>query len=255
VTGSDDEAMVHEFDTMPLWTAAAVAEVGDDAGIPAGCRGSGTPAALRWLAGSMGLKDGMRLVDSGAGVGGPSELAAREFGVSPVLTDPMHGACRAAARLFGRPVAAAAGERLPFRSDFFDAAWSIGVLCTVEDKAPVLAELRRVVRAGSPVGFLVFLRTAESLPDQPEGNHFPDLAGLTALLEEAGLTVTAQAALADFEDPPAQWQERVDAVDAVVERDHGGDDRFRTAQDQQQTMGRLMGDGLVVGHLLVTRAG
>jgi SAM-dependent methyltransferase len=247
------EPMADEFDTMPVWTADAVEAVGPEAAVPAGCRGSGTPEALRWLAAGMGLAAGMRLLDSGAGVGGPSELVARERGVSPVLVDPMVGACRAAARLFGRPVAAAAGERLPFAAGTFDAAWSIGVLCTVPDKRPVLAELRRVVRDGSPVGLLVFVRGGRTLPERPEGNHFPALDELTGLLDDAGLRVEDRAVLADFPEPPPPWQDLVDRVDAVVERDHGHDERFRTAQQQQESIGRLLGDGLVTGHLVVCR--
>ncbi|MEP7088954.1 MAG: methyltransferase domain-containing protein [Nocardioidaceae bacterium] len=251
---SETEPVQDEFDTMARWTADAVAEVGPGAGLPAGCRGSGTPEALRWLARTMGLRDGMTLVDSGAGVGGPSELAAREFAVSPVLTDPMRGACAAAARIFGRPTAVADGGRLPFGAAAFDAAWSIGVLCTVEDKAPVLAELRRVVGTGSPVGFLVFVRTRASLPEQPEGNHFPSLQELTALIEAAGLSAIDQAALADFPEPPEEWQDLADRVDAVTERDHGEDERFRTAQEQSAAIGSLLADGLVEGRLLVARA-
>lgn len=248
------EPMADEFDTMPRWTADAVEDVGADAAVPAGCRGSGTPEALRWLATEMGLSEGMRLLDSGAGVGGPSELVAREFNVSPVLVDPMVGACRAAARLFGRPVAAAAGERLPFGDSCFDAAWSLGVLCTVPDKRPVLAELRRVVHAGSAVGILVFVRGRRELPERPEGNHFPTLEELTGLLDDAGLSLVDQAALADFPEPPPPWQDLVDRVETVVERDHGHDDRFRTAQQQQEAIGRLLADRLVTGQLLVCRA-
>jgi SAM-dependent methyltransferase len=254
VSASDNGAMKDEFDTMPLWTAAAVQEVGPQAALPAGCRGSGTPAALRWLAETMGLRPGMRLLDSGAGVGGPAELAAREFGVSPVLVDPMLGACLAAARLFRRPVAVSAGERLPFRAGAFDAAWCIGVVCTVEDHESLLAELRRVVRKDGPVGLLVFARTTTPLPDQPEGNHFPDVEELATLLDRAGLDTLAQAALADFPDPPAQWQDEADRVDAVVQRDHGYDERLHTAQQQEAAIGRLLGDGLVVGSLLACRA-
>ena len=254
MSASNNEPMKDEFDTMPLWTAAAVQEVGPQAAVPAGCRGSGTPAALRWLAETMGLRPGMRLLDSGAGVGGPAELAAREYGVSPVLVDPMLGACLAAARLFRRPVAVAAGERLPFPAEAFDAAWCIGVVCTVEDQTALLTELRRAVRHGSPVGLLVFTRTTTPLPDQPEGNHFPNLEELTGLLDQAGLQPFAQAALADFPDPPAQWQDEADRVDAVVQRDHGHDERLRTAQQQEEAIGRLLGEGQVVGRLLACRA-
>ncbi|MGA8995526.1 MAG: hypothetical protein WB441_14585, partial [Nocardioidaceae bacterium] len=57
------EPMVDEFDTLPQWTADAVREVGPGAAVPAGCRGSGSPEALRWLGRTMGLHDGVRLLD------------------------------------------------------------------------------------------------------------------------------------------------------------------------------------------------
>jgi len=250
----DDEAMQDEFDVLPGWTADAVEELGGDYALPAACRGSGTPAALRWLCEQLGLAAGATLLDSGAGVGGPAELAAREYGVSPTLVDPMPGACRAAGRLFGRPTAAAGGERLPFPEGAFDASWSIGVLCTIDDKPPVVHELRRVVRDGSPVGLLVFVRTVESLPDQPSGNSFPTRDEVASLLAAARLELVAEAALADFPDPPQEWQQRLDRLDEVMERDHGEDERFLTAGRQQQTMGRLFGDGLVEGRLFAARA-
>jgi SAM-dependent methyltransferase len=254
VSTPDDAPMKDEFDILPLWTMAAVQEVGPQSAVPAGCRGSGTPAALQGLAETMDLVPGMRLLDSGAGVGGPAELLARRYGVSPVLVDPMPGACLAAARLFRRPVAVSVGERLPFSDASFDTAWSLGVVCTVEDQPALLAELRRVVRTGSPVGLLVFARTTTPLPDQPEGNHFPDLEELETLLDGAGLEIVTQAALADFPDPPAPWQDQADRVDAVVQRDHGDDERLRTARQQEQAIGRLLGAGQVVGTLLACRA-
>jgi hypothetical protein len=100
----------------------------------------------------------------------------------------------------------------------------------------------------------VFARTTTPLPDQPEGNNFPDLEELATLLDGVGLRTVHQAALADFPDPPARWQDVLERVDAVVERDHGDDERLRTAQQQERAIGRLMGDGLVVGTLVVCRA-
>jgi SAM-dependent methyltransferase len=250
-----DGPMEDEFSTLPLWTAEAVEDLGPEYAVPAGCRGSGTPEALRWLCRTMGLDEGVRLVDSGAGEGGPAELAAREFGVSPVLVDPMPGACVAARRMFRRPTAVAGGERLPFEDDSFDAAWSIGVLCTVPDKAAVLRELRRVVRDDSPVGLLVFVRTVDELPEQPHGNDFPDQEELLALMDGASLRVTDRAALADFPDPLPDWQQQVSAVDRAIERAHRGDDRLAAAHEQQRTIGKLMSRGFVEGGLLVARAG
>lgn len=249
-----DDPMTDEFDTLPLWTADAVDELGPAYAVPAGCRGSGSPDALRWLCRTMQLERDDRLLDSGSGEGGPAELAARELRVSPVLVDPMLGACRAAARMFDRPTAVADGARLPFGDGSFDAAWSIGVLCTVPDKAAVLGELHRVVRPSGAVGLLVFVRTVDTLPEQPEGNDFPDPDELGALLDGARLRVVDRALLADFDDPPPDWQERVDAVDRAIEREHHDDDRFRVALDQQRAIGRLLADGLVEGRLLVARA-
>jgi ubiquinone/menaquinone biosynthesis C-methylase UbiE len=246
--------MEDEFSTLPGWTAEAVDALGAQYAVPAACRGSGTPEALRWLCRTMGLTAGLRLLDSGAGEGGPAELAAREYAVSPTLVDPMHGACAAALRMFNRPTLVADGGRLPFGDDVFDAAWSIGVLCTVPDKRRVLSELHRVVHPGSPVGLLVFVRTVDVLPEAPDGNDFPDRAELQTLMDGARLDVIEEARLCDFPDPPKAWQEQVDEVDRVIEQAHRDDERFRRAQEQQGIIGRLLAEGLVQGHLLTASA-
>ncbi|MDQ1739022.1 MAG: hypothetical protein QOE53_674 [Pseudonocardiales bacterium] len=248
---TDAEAMADEFDTMAAWTADAVIELGQSHAIPAACRGSGSPAALEWLAATLRLRPGMRLLDCGSGVGGPAELAAQQFGVAPVLAEPMLYACRASARLFGRPVVAAGGEQLPFASGVFDAVWSLGVLCTVADQAAQQAELRRVARPGALVGLLVFLRTRPRLPEQPEGNHFLNADELDRLLTASRLAVLERAELADFPTPEPDWQAAADRVEAVIQRRHGSDERWQTAQHQQQIIGRLISEGLVAGRLLV----
>lgn len=250
---TDADPMADEFDTMAAWTADAVAELGPSHAIPAACRGSGSPAALRWLAAGIGLGPGVRLLDCGAGVGGPAELAAQEFSVTPVLAEPMSHACRASARLFGRPAVVAAGDRLPFRTEVFDATWSLGVLCTVRDQAGLLAELRRVSRPQALVGLLVFLRTVPRLAEQPEGNSFRSAAELDALLARTGLAILDQAELADFADPSPDWQAAADRVEAVIEAKHGADQRWQNAQRQEQLIGRLISEGQVAGRLLVLK--
>ncbi len=247
-----DDPMAQEFSTAPQWTAEAVDTLGADHAVPAGCRGSGSPDALRWLARETGLAPGVRLLDSGAGEGGPAELAAREFGAVPLLVDPMPGAAAAARRMFGRPSVVADGAALPVPDAAFDVAWSLGVLCTVEDKAAQLAELRRAIGPGGRIGLLVFVRTGP-LTEQPEGNHFPDRLELTALLDEAGLDVVAEAALADFAESSARWQRLVDEVNDLVAQRHGDEEAFRSVRDQQRTIGGLLADGSLVGSLVVAR--
>ena len=251
---SGADPMVDEFDSVASWTADAVETLGEEHALPAACRGSGSPAALDWLGRALGLGEGSRLLDSGAGVGGPSEYAARSWGARPTLAEPMEGACRASRTLFGRPVVVADGAALPFGDGSFDAAWSLGVLCTLEDKRAYLAELTRVVAPGGAVGLLVYERAVEELPDQPEGNHFPSHEELLADLEAVGLRVSDEAPLDDLPGTPDDWQEAADRVEEEVRRRHGDDERWQRAQDQQDTIGSLIGDGLVVGRLLACRA-
>ncbi|MRJ77672.1 methyltransferase domain-containing protein [Aeromicrobium sp. SMF47] len=250
---SEAEPMVDEFDTVAWWTASAVEELGEDHALPAACRGSGSPAGLDWLATSMGLEPGMRLLDSGAGVGGPAEYVARGYGVRPVLAEPMEGACRAAVRLFDHPTTVADGLRLPFADETFDAAWSLGVLCTIEDKRTYLEELRRSVVPGGAVGLLVYTRGVESLPDQPEGNSFPSRSELLDHLAATGLTVVAETPLADVPATPDDWDQAATEVEQVVERDHRDDERWQRAESQQETIVGLIRDELVVGLLLTCR--
>lgn len=244
-------AIEAEFDTLAGWTAEVALDLGSEHHVPAGCRGSGSPGALRWLLDRL-APAGAALLDCGAGVGGPAAFAAAEAGVRPVLTEPAPDACRAARRLFGLPVVQAASA-LPFATGSFELAWSLGVLCTVPDQPQLLAELRRVLDPGGRLGLLVFV-AAGPLPEQPEGNDFPTADRLGALLDEAGLDVRDSARAADFAVAPPGWDDRTAAVEAELERRHGGAEAWRTAAGQSAAIGRLLGSGNLVGTLLVATA-
>lgn len=244
--------MKAEFDTVAGWTADAALDLGPEFHLPAGCRGSGSPGALRWLIDRLDLTATDAMVDVGAGVGGPAAFAEAEAGVHPVLSEPEVGACRAARKLFGLPVLQAASE-LPFASASFDAAWSLGVLCTVPDQPLLLRELHRVLQPGGRLGLLVFVARAP-LPEQPVGNDFPTEERLRDLLDEAGLVVENSASAADFAGLPLHWREHADAVDAELERRHGADSVWQTAEQQSAVIGRLLSAGDLAGTLLVARA-
>jgi len=236
------EAMETEFGTVAGWTQEAVEALGPEYAVPAGCRGSGSEAALRWLADGLAVQPGDRVLDAGAGVGGPAGWLAAERGVRPVCAEPMVEAVRASRALFGLPSLVAVSQSLPLTDGSFDVGWCLGVLCTTEQKAELLAELRRVLVPGGRLGLLVFVAARELPPPLPEGNSFPAREELDALLAGAGFTVTATAE-ADLSDSPAEWSRRADAVDAEVERRHGADPRWAEAQEQAGRVGRLLGDG------------
>ena len=244
--------MEAEFDTVAAWTADVALELGPEHHVPAGCRGSGGPAALRWFLDHLRPTPWAVFLDVGAGVGGPAAFAEEEAGVRPVLTEPQAGACRAARRLFDLPVAQSASA-LPVREGSVAYGWCLGVLCTVPDQPGLLRELRRVLAPDARFGLLVYVAEHDAVRDAPEGNHFPTAAGLAALLEDAGLAVEHSGHLADFAATPPLWQEHADAVEAELERRHADDDRFRTAERQAGRIGRLIAAGEVRGTMLVVR--
>ncbi len=247
------EAMEAEFDTVAGWTEEAVRALGPSYAIPAGCRGSGSEGALRWLADRLDLRPGSRVLDAGAGVGGPAAWLAAERGVRPVCAEPMVAAVRASRRLFGLRSVVAMGQQLPFTGGSFDAAECLGVLDTTPDKAGALAELRRVLAPGARLGLLVFVADGPLPSPAPEGNEFPSEAETRALLAAAGFDVVGTAE-ADLSDSPAEWTRAADAVDAEVARRHGDDPTFRQAEENSGRVGRLLSDGALRPWLAVAVA-
>ncbi|MGI8456721.1 MAG: class I SAM-dependent methyltransferase [Propionibacteriaceae bacterium] len=254
-SGRDDAAvegqkMRAEFDTVAAWTADAALELGPDFYVAAGCRGSASPAALRWLLDRLAVAPGSVLLDVGAGVGGPVAFAAADRGLRPVLTDPEAGACTAARRLFGLPVVQAA-NRLPFAASSVDLAWSLGVLCTVDDQPGFLADLRRVLTPRGRLGLLVFCTTDPSRSDPLDGNHFPTAAGLDRLLDDAGWDVLDSTPSSAVGQTPPEWEAEQAAVERVLERDHATAPAWTMAVEQAGVIGDLLASGTLVGRLLV----
>ena len=98
-----------------------------------------------------------RVLEIGVGTG----LSFRHYPAATELTgvdpsEPMLRRARKRAAELGRAVTLieAPAEELPFEDDSFDTAVSLTVLCTVDDPARALAEVRRVLR---PKGRFVFL--------------------------------------------------------------------------------------------------
>ncbi|WP_231639225.1 class I SAM-dependent methyltransferase [Mycobacterium sp. Marseille-P9652] len=247
------EAMEAEFDTVAEWTARVAADLGPDYHVPAGCRGSGSPAALDWLIEQMALAPGDSLLDCGAGVGGPAAYAAQASAVRPVLVEPEAGACRAAKRLFGFPVARADAAALPLAESSFDAAWSLGVLCTTPDQLGLLRELRRTVRPGGPIGLLAFVIHRDIPDERLAENHFPTPDGLAELAERSGLRVERWLRTAELPEIPDEWDRRVDKVEKELADRHGHTRAWQLAERQSSDIGRLLGNGTLTGELLVLR--
>jgi SAM-dependent methyltransferase len=237
------EQLEDEFDLVATWTEQAVEELGPAYAIAAACRGSGSPASLAWLAEALEVPLARRMLDAGSGVGGPAAWLAAHFGVRPVCAEPMRGAVRASHRLFGLPAVAAEGQALPFADGSFDAAWSLGVLDTAGDKAALLAEVRRVLGDGGRLGLLAFLAAGPLPPPLPEGNDFSTQDELRRLLKEARFHVLQTVPAAPLRDAPVSWRAHADQVEDVLNRQHGDDPRWVTAEEQSARIGRLIAGG------------
>ncbi len=247
------DPMEAEFGTVAEWTARVATDLGPEYHVPAGCRGSGSPAALDWLLDQMGLAPRARFLDCGAGVGGPAAYAAQAHSLQPVLAEPEAGACRAAKQLFGYPVVRAMASALPMADSSFDAAWSLGVLCTTPDQLALLNELHRAVRPGGPIGLLVFTARGDLPTNQLEGNHFPTRDRLSELVAKSSLRVEQWQGTADLPAIPEAWNERVEAVENVLSDRYGHTKAWRLAERQSSTIGELLGEGSLTGELLVVR--
>lgn len=247
------EAMEAEFDTVAEWTATVAAALGPRYHVPAACRGSGSPAALDWLIEHLQLRPGDRLLDCGAGVGGPAAYAALVRSVRPVLVEPETGACRAARRLFDHPVVCGSGSALPVADATFDAAWSLGVLCTMPDQLALLTEQRRVVQPGGVIGLLAFVAHREIPADQLPDNHFPTTPRLADLIHGAGLRVDRQLTTADLPPIPDEWSRRAQTVEDALAQRYGHTEAFMLAEQQSSDIGRLLEDGTLTGELLILR--
>jgi SAM-dependent methyltransferase len=245
--------MSAEFDTIAEWTAQVAIDLGESFRIPAACRGSGSPAALDWLIERLGVTAGDALLDCGAGVGGPAAYAAQRRAIRPTLVEPEAGACRAARALFGHPVVQASAAELPVDDESFDAAWSLGVLCTMPDQLALLTELRRVVRPAGRIGLLVFMARTSKPFEAPAGNDFPTESKLLSLIEDAHLRVEARRGTEGLPPAPQEWQNRVQTVSDELTRRHAGTRAWQLADEQGELIGRLLGDHTVTGELLILR--
>jgi SAM-dependent methyltransferase len=137
---SDDLAAMDEFHALGRVGTLALAELAD-------------------------VNPGERVLDVGAGIGGPSRALARHFGAEVAALDPTERFCRLARALNERcgladrvTVVQGDGTTLPFEPRSFDLVWTQAVWQSVEEKASLCAEIHHVLRPGGRFAMLELLR-------------------------------------------------------------------------------------------------
>lgn len=182
---------------------------------------SATVALLR----AAGLRPGERVLDVGAGIGGPARTMARHFGAEVRALDPTARFAELAAELNRRcglddRITVVRGEAgaLPFAEGRFDLLVNQALWPSVEDKRALLAEAHRVLAPGGRLALFEVLagpavdRFAYPVPwgDGPGESH------LIGAEEARGLAVEV-----GFE--PREWLTGPDALVATLAPDQAGD--------------------------------
>lgn len=107
------------------------------------------------LAKAAKLRPGERVLDVGAGLGGPARVLARDFGCRVTALDLTLAYCETAEvlnRLTGLDALVEVKHgnalELPFADESFDVVWTQHASMNIADKARLYAEVTRVLRAG-----------------------------------------------------------------------------------------------------------
>jgi ubiquinone/menaquinone biosynthesis C-methylase UbiE len=120
------------------------------------------------LAAQAGFKPAMHVIDIGCGIGGPSRYFAEAQGCRVTGIDLTEDYVRTADALAKRlglsgrvAYRQASALALPFEAGTFDGAYMMHVGMNIEHKGTLFAEVRRVLKPGSPLAIYDMMRTAE----------------------------------------------------------------------------------------------
>jgi ubiquinone/menaquinone biosynthesis C-methylase UbiE len=145
---------------------------------------------------------GSRVIDVGAGIGGPARALARHFGAHVTAAEPTGRFAALARTLTERSglgtqvtVVQTDGSTLPFPDGSFDLAWTQAVWQSVEGKHALAVEIRRVLAARGRLAMFELVGDGRDLHfpvpwgNGPADSFVPTEPELRKLLENAGLQV------------------------------------------------------------------
>jgi ubiquinone/menaquinone biosynthesis C-methylase UbiE len=169
-----------EFGHYSAWLVDAIQELELPDRIPPACRGTGNPSLLEHLAASLQFDQGDVVLDVGVGLGGPGAWLVRNRSCTLVGIDVMMQSAIGATRLFEDiHVAVASTRAMPFRDRTFHAAWALGVIEMIADKARAFQEIMRVLVPGARVVLYDFVATGSLLENPPAASRFESADDIT----------------------------------------------------------------------------
>jgi MPBQ/MSBQ methyltransferase len=179
----------------------------------------GRPATLE-LAGLAGVTAGMRVLDVGAGIGGPARLLARRHGCHVTALDLTAEFCEVSRLLtertgLGDRVDVRQGDALdlPFDDGSFDLVWTQHAAMNIADKARLYAEMHRVLVPGGRLalydvvaGGVAPIHLPVPWAERAEISHLVTPGALLRLLAEAGFEVVVWE---DLTEVATAWMRRL----------------------------------------------
>lgn len=188
----DDLAPLDEFHALGRAASLALAELAD-------------------------VQPGERVLDVGAGIGGPARFLAARYGAHVTALDATDRFC-SAAELLTRGAGLADRVQivcddalaLPFPDHSFDLAWTQALIQNVSDKEQLIAEMARVVRPGGRLAMFELvagpggpLEFPVPWGDQEEHSWLATPEAFRGLLDSGSLTLTT-------------WNEGPAALETIV---------------------------------------
>ncbi len=172
---------------------------------------------------SVGIEEGMKVLDIGTGSGGSVAIPAAKRGANVIGSDisSVHfDAARARAQAAGVEVEWVEADALdlPFEDATFDRVLSTFGHMFAPDHAQAAAEMVRVTRPGGVIGFAawtpegstgeMFRLTGSHMPPPPEGFQPPPMWGnedhVRSLLEPLGVELTFERKMNEFREESAE---------------------------------------------------
>jgi ubiquinone/menaquinone biosynthesis C-methylase UbiE len=171
----------------------------------------GREATLR-LAGLAAPAEGARVLDVGAGIGGPARLLARRFGCRVTALDLTEEFCRLAAELTARAglsdrVTVVRGNALdlPFPDGAFDLVWTQHAAMNIADREGLYAEMRRACAPGGRLALYDVLAGPDGPPRYPlPWADDPSISALRTAAEQRSLVEAAGFRELVWEDATAE---------------------------------------------------
>ena len=219
--------MEAEFDVVARWTEEAVAELGPEYAVPAGCRGTGSPSAFAWLAEALQIGAGRASSTAAPASAGPGVAAG------PLRRRP--GALRAdERRRGGQPPAVRAPVR---RRLVADVALPLrGVRRAVEPRGAVHRARqarrcwpRRDACSRPPGGSGCWSTSARRnrCPRARRATTSRPSRSSTSCSTTPGSPSCRRQDADDLGSSPLTWQAKLDRVEALVEERHGSSEAWQ----------------------------